>query len=239
MSARRIVPPILLAVATAVLLTACPGPVPAPTPTIPPTGSPAPSPTTALSADVAFVVSATFEAPGGGTVVEATMTVEAPTQADAAADAAAFASSSHCPPDALLATPPAIANAAYLHVATELHTSAGGYVSEVGVSFGTPGFATTWDGAYLTAQAYCAPPYLESTGSATAIGLVEDGVLTGPGGWIPEAGGYGIAVWDISVPFTVTACAIELGPAAVGTPVEDFVRVDASTGCSYGLQDTP
>lgn len=239
MRLRRAVPPVLVALAATVLLTACPGPAPSPAPTIPPTGSPTPTASPTLPAEVAFVVTATFEAPGGGTIVDAAMTVEAPTQADAVADAAAFASSAHCPPDALLATPPTIANPAYLHVATEMRTSAGGYVSEAGVSFGVPGFASTWEGGYLTAQAYCAPPFLDPNGSATAIGLLEADVETGPGGWIPESGGYGISVWDITVPFTVTACDIEFGPASAGTPAEAFVRVDASTGCSFGVQDTP
>lgn len=237
MIVRRAIAPVVVALAATVLLTACPGPVPNPAPTTPQTASPAPAPT--LPAGVAFVVTGTFEAPGGGTIVDATMTVEAPTQSNAAADAAAFAASVHCPPDALLATPPTITDPAYLHVTTELRMSAGGYVPEAGVSFGAPGFAATWAGDYQTAQAYCAPPSLFPTGTATAIGLLENGVVTGPGGWIPDTGGYGISVWDISVPFSVVACDIEFGPASAGTPAADFIRVDATTGCSFGLRDTP
>lgn len=112
MIARRLIAPALVAVAASVLLTACPGPLPTPTPT-------STAPTPALPADVAFVVRGSFEAPGGGTTVESVMTVEAPSQQDAAEDAAAFASSTTCPPDAVLATSPAIADPAYLHVTVE------------------------------------------------------------------------------------------------------------------------
>ena len=87
MRVRRVIPPVLVAVAATVLLTACPGPVPTPTPS---SGSPTASPTstagtTQLPAEVAFVVTGTFESPTGVGTVEVTMTVDAPTRADASA----------------------------------------------------------------------------------------------------------------------------------------------------------
>ena len=240
MQLRRAVPSAAVALAATLLLTACPGPVPDPAPTGSASTSPSASPATGLPADVAFVVTGTLVSPSGGTTVDVTMTVEAPAQADAVADAAAFASSAHCPPDILLATPPAIGTPAYLHVTVETRVSGAAFSAEAGVSFGSPGFATTWDGDYRTAQAYCAPPYLSPVpGTATAVGLLEDGVDTGPGGWIPTTGGYGVVIWDVSNPYTVTACTIEFGPASAGTPAAGFVRVDATTGCSFGLADSP
>ena len=240
MSVRRVVPSVLVALAATVLLTACPGPVPDPAPTRSSTPSTTSTPVaTPLPDEVAFVVTGAFEAPGGGTTVDVTMTVEGPSQADAAADAAAFAASTTCPPEALGDILPAIGTPSYLHLTVETRMSAGGYVSEAGVSIGSPGFPAAWTGDNLATQASCAPPYLPPTGTVTAIGLLEDGVETGPGGWIPATGGYGVAVWDISVPFTVTACDIRFGPASAGTAAARFVRVDATTGCSFGLLDTP
>lgn len=244
MRVRRVIPPVLVALAATVLLTACPGPVPNPTPTPAPTGTATgtstPGPNPSLPAEVAFVVTGTLVSPSGGTTVDFTMTVEAPTQADAAADAAAFASSVHCPPDILVDTPPAISNPSYLHIAVETQVSGAALSGEAAPTFGYPLPATTWDGDYVTAQAYCSPPGLTPVpGTATGIGLVEDGVTSGPGGWIPDYGGYGVGVWDISNPYTVTACAIEFGPASVGTPAAGFIQVDATTGCSFGLTNSP
>src|SRR5687768_2554278 len=112
---RRVIPAVIVAVAATMLLTACPGPAPAP-PTPAPTDVPD---ATVLADEVAFVITVSFESPGGGETMDATITVEAPTQADAEADAAAFAASVNCPPGALLGTSPAIATPAYLHLTVE------------------------------------------------------------------------------------------------------------------------
>ena len=251
MRLRRAVPPVVIAAATVVLLTGCPGPVPNPTPSGSGTASPSdsvgptPGPTT-LPAAVAFVVSGTAVSPDGATTIDFAMTVEAPTQADAAADAAAYASSAHCPPDILAVTPPAIANPAYLHITVDTELTGAAFADEAGVDLGYPGFATTWAGDYQTAQAYCSPPYLAPLpGTARAIGLLENGVVTGPGGWIPATGGYGVSFYHpdaatgLYTVYTLSACEIEFGPASAGTPAAGFVRVDALDGCSFGLLDSP
>lgn len=247
MIARRLLAVAGVVAATA-LLTACPSP-PNPNPG-PSTSSPSPAPTstsnpTALDPDVAFVVTGTLVSADTTSTVAFTMTVTAPSQTDAVADAAAFAASAHCPPDALVETGPAIADPAYLHVTIETEASGAAANDEVGVMQGYPLFATTWAGDFRTAQAYCSPPILAPIpGTATAIAILENGVDTGPGGWIPATGGYGVFAGrtDASgawAPHTVDACAIEFGPASAGTPAVTFVQVDATTGCAFGLLNTP
>ena len=224
--------------ATSVLLTMCSSPTPAPGPTGTSSG-PTPSPgATTLPADVAFVVSGTLVAPGGASQFDFTMTVSLPTTATAAADAAAFATSTHCPPDALAVTPSTVTAPAYLHV--EVVTAGDPVDGEVGVR-GMAHYASTWAGDFQTAQAYCAPPALTPVpGTATAIALVQDGLDEGPDGWLPESGGYGLVAYVVdpvtlaATPYTVSACELELGPDPGAAAA--LVRIPATDGCEFGLR---
>lgn len=214
-------------------------PDPAPTATTP---APVPSATTpALGPDVAFVITGELASPDGATTFAFEMTVGVPTQATAAQDEAAFAASVHCPPDVLGA--PSFPDPAYVHVTVATTPLTGDPAGADVVVRGMDQYAATWDGDYVTAQAYCAPPFLRPVpGVATAIGVVRSHDDAGPDAWLPTAGGYGVSAFAIdpgtndAEPYTATACTLQFGPdpsAAAG-----LVRVDAGLGCSFGFADS-
>lgn len=230
---------VVVALAATALLTMCSAPGPTPTGSATPTGTAAPTPTpTGLPADVAFVVSGTLVSPDGATEFDFAMTVRLPTTATATADAAAFAASTHCPPDMLAETPTSITAPSYVHV--EVVTSGDPVPDDVGVG-GMGHYASTWDGDYQTAQAYCAPPFLTPVpGTATAIGIVQTGLDDAPDGWLPPSGGYGLSAYALdpttmdASPYAVTACTLELGPNPGAAAA--LVRVNAPDSCEYGLR---
>lgn len=238
---RRLVLAAGIATAAVALLTGCPGPVPSPTPTGSGSATPGPTPTptpTGLGADVAFVVTGELQSHDDLNRLSFRMTVGYPLAGDPTG-AAAFASSTHCPPDVLVDTPPTIASPAYVpvHIETGLLT---GDVSATDVLVITPGLASTWSGDYQTYQASCSDPLLKPVpGTAEGYLLAEAGVDTGTGGWIATGLSYGVtaAIIDPATMsgdlYSVEECDIRFGPAATA-PVTTMSRTDSSV-CSFSV----
>src|SRR4051812_347523 len=111
----RSVTPILAGILVlAIAGCAAPEPTASPTATVAESASPAPTADT-LPDDVAFVVSGSLVSPDGATRVGFEVTVGAPVSATAA-DEAAFAASTLCPPDGLAEFDSYIDDPAYVHV---------------------------------------------------------------------------------------------------------------------------
>ena len=217
-----------------------------PTETTSATPTPSPSPS-GLPDDVAFVVRGVLVSPDGATEVGFELTVGLPTKQTAAADAAAFAASAHCPPPTSDYAP-FIDDPSFVHLTVETELRAGDLGDDYVLPTGIDVFQA-WSGDYAGFQAACASPVLRPIpGLATAILVVETGVdvhdlAADAFGWLPAHGGYGIVVErqnpdDYSVAsYTASMCEVEFGPAASSTAAAGLVRVNADSGCSFGFLD--